>query len=140
VPPFLYPITVSGPYGQYTVEAVVDPGATFTIIPTPALVEMGIEPVRVVRVREPGGSTGFRRLGRALTAVAGEEDVAPVLFGEPGRPAVLGKVTLDLLLLRADAEAGAIVPIEASFGTGMLEGDANEIRRQSGPGALTNEL
>src|SRR5688572_10194344 len=99
-----YPMTVSGPFGQYTVEAVVDPDATFSSVPAPALIEMGIEPVRVVRVKGDGGRAQFRQLGRALTAVGAQEDVTPVLFGDPGKPAVIGAATLTILLLRWDAD------------------------------------
>jgi hypothetical protein len=111
VSPFLFPITVSGPLGQYTVDAVVDPSASFTRVPTPALLEMGIEAVRLVRLRRADGSTGFGQLGRALTTVAGVEDLAPVLFGEPGTPTVLGAATLAILLLEADLEAQQIVAV-----------------------------
>ncbi len=111
---FLYPMTVSGPYGQYTVEAVVDPGATFSSVPAPALIEMGVQPHRIVRLASIDGKARFGQLGRALTTVAGVEDVAPVLFGEPGEPTVIGAVTLSILLLRADAESGQIVAVDAT--------------------------
>jgi hypothetical protein len=104
-----YPITVSGPFGQYTVEAIVEADATFTRIPTPALIEMGIEPARVVRLRCNDGEVRFFQLGRALTTAAGVEDIAPVLFGEPGTPAVLGSVTLSILML--ELQGGELVPV-----------------------------
>jgi predicted aspartyl protease len=108
---FRFPITVSGPYGAYTVEAVVDPDATFTAVPEPALVEMGIEPVRVVQLRDARGSKRFYRLGRALVTVAGVEDLAPVLFIDAGEPTVIGATTLALLLLEPDEANGTIVQI-----------------------------
>ena len=95
-------MTVSGPYGAYTVDAVVDPDATFSAVPEPALLEMGIEPVRVVQLRDERGSKRFYRLGRALVTVAGVEDLAPVLFVEAGEPVVIGATTLTLLLLEPD--------------------------------------
>ena len=110
-------MTISGPFGQYTVEAVVDPGATFSIVPTPALIEMGIEPVRVVRVKGGDGDAQFCQLGRALTTVGGLEDVTPILFGEPGMPAVIGATTLTILLLRWDAVSGQMLPSEAQTGS-----------------------
>ena len=109
-------ITVSGPYGQYTVEASVDLGATFTSMPAPALIELGIEPHRVVRLQSDGRGVQFRQLGRALATVGGQEDVTPVLFGEPGEPAVIGATTLAILLLRWDRDALALFPIEAQRG------------------------
>ena len=112
-----FPMTVSGPFGQYTVEAVVDPDATFSSVPTPALIEMGIEPVRVVRIRGGNGQAKFRQLGRALTTVGAQEDVTPVLFGDPGTSAVIGGTTLTILLLRWDAGSGQMVAVEAVDGS-----------------------
>jgi predicted aspartyl protease len=106
-------LTVSGPYGQYTVEAVVDPGATFTSVPAPALIELGVQPHRVVRMRSRDGKADFRQLGRALASLGTQEDIVPVLFGEPGAPAVIGATTLAILLLRWDAGTARLVAIEA---------------------------
>jgi hypothetical protein len=106
-------VTVSGPYGQFTVEASVQPGATFSSIPAPALIELGIEPHRVVRLQSDGGGVQFRQLGRALTTVGGQEDVAPVLFGELGEPAVVGATTLSILLLRWEPDERQLLPMEA---------------------------
>ena len=108
---FRFPMTVSGPYGAYTVDAVVDPEATFSAVPSPALVEMGIEPVRVVQLRDARGSKRFYRLGRALVTVAGVEDLAPVLFIDGGQPTVIGATTLSLLMLEADEANGTVVQI-----------------------------
>src|ERR1051325_4637399 len=108
---FTFPMTVSGPYGAYTVEAVVDPDATFTAVPEPALVEMGIEPIRVVQLRDARGWKRFYRLGRALVTLAGVEDLAPVLFVEAGEPTVIGATTLALLLLEPDEANQTLVQI-----------------------------
>jgi predicted aspartyl protease len=105
-------MTVSGPYGAYTVDAVVDPGATFSAVPSPALVEMGVEPLRVVQLRDSRGEKRFYRLGRALVTVAGVEDLAPVLFVEAGEPTVIGATTLSLLMLAPDEAMGTLVQIE----------------------------
>lgn len=121
MPPFLYPMTVSGPFGQYTVEAVVDSDATFSSVPAPALIEMGVQPHRIVRLASQDGKARFGQLGRALTTVAGVEDVAPVLFGEPGEPAVIGAVTLSILLLRVDEDSRQIVSVDATPGTATGE-------------------
>lgn len=115
--PDTYPLTVSGPYGQYTVDAIVDPEATFTTIPTPALIEMGIEPVRLVRVKTSDGQPHFRQLGRALTTVGGQEDVTPILFGDPGKPSIIGATTLAILLLRWDPAKSQMLPAEAQTGS-----------------------
>jgi predicted aspartyl protease len=110
-------MTVSGPFGQYTTEAIVDPDATFSRVPAPALIELGIEPHRVVRLGTDDGSVRFCQLGRALTTLEGQEDVAPVLFGDPGEPSVAGATTLAILLLRLDADARRLLPKDASNGS-----------------------
>ena len=118
---FLYPMTISGPFGQYTVEAVVDPGATFSSVPAPALIEVGVQPHRIVRLASADGKARFGQLGRTLTTIAGVEDVTPVLFGEPDEPAVIGAVTLSILLLRVDEDSRQIVSVDATSGTATGE-------------------
>jgi predicted aspartyl protease len=106
-------MTVSGPFGQFTTEAVVDPHATFTTVPAAALIELGVQPHRVVRVKAGDGRAQFRQLGRALTTINGVEDIAPVAFGEPDELAVVGAVTLAVLLLEVDEGSGTLVAVEA---------------------------
>jgi hypothetical protein len=120
---FLYPMTVSGPYGQYTIEAIVEQEATFSSVPAPAQIEMGVQPHRIVRIASRDGKARFGQLGRALTTIAGVEDVAPVLFGEMGEPAVIGAVTLSILLLRADADSRQLVSVDATLAL-PLDADA----------------
>jgi len=108
---FRFPMTVSGPYGAYTVDALVDADATFSAVPSPALAEMGVEPIRVVQLRDAAGSKRFYRLGRALVTVAGVEDLAPVLFVDAGEPTVIGATTLALLMLAADEANETVVQI-----------------------------
>jgi hypothetical protein len=81
--PFSCPVTVSGPFGQYTVEALVDPRATFSSFPTPALNEVGIQLSRVVRLNAGDGNVHFRQLGRALTTLRGGRRAGSVR--RPGR-------------------------------------------------------
>ena len=106
--PLLRPMTVSGPFGQYTSDAIVDPGSTFASIPAPALIEMGIEPTRVARMRDADGRLRFYQLGRALVTIDGHEEVMPVLFGDAGGPSVIGFLALALLLLNVDVEGAGL--------------------------------
>jgi predicted aspartyl protease len=111
-------MTVSGPFGQYTTEAVVDASATFSRVPAPALIELGIEPVRTVRLKANGGAVRFGHVGRALVTVEEQEEIVPVLFGEPGTPTIIGGTTLGLLLLELDAVSGRLVSVDAWTGEG----------------------
>jgi hypothetical protein len=110
--PFFHEVTFSGPFGQYTVQALVDATSTFSIVPAPALLEMSIEPLRIVRIYDGGEAVRFGQVGRVLTRVDGVEDLAPVLFGEPGLPTVLGSLTLSLLLLQPDEATQTLVPLQ----------------------------
>jgi predicted aspartyl protease len=129
VQPFPYLPTVSGPYGQYTVDALVDPRAAYTSVLAPALIEMGIQPVRVVRLKAEDGGVHFRQLGHALTTVAGLEDIAPVIFGEPGEPTVVGAATLAVLALRADDQTQRVVPAEGWLNTTSAQAAAAKDNR-----------
>jgi predicted aspartyl protease len=119
-------MTVSGPYGQYTVDAVVDPDAAYSSVPAPALIEMGIQPVRMVRLKAADGRAHFRQIGRALTTVASQEDIAPILFGEPGEPTVLGAATLAVLMLRADPETRTVIQAEGWLSSVELVEDVTD--------------
>jgi hypothetical protein len=112
--PLFQPLTVSGPFGQYTSQALVDPGSIFVSVPAPALIEMGIEPVRVVRLRDAAGSPRFHQHGRALVTLEAQEEVMPVLFGEPGSPAVIGSAALTLLLLEVSATGDSLVALTSA--------------------------
>ena len=124
---FSFPMTVSGPYGQYTVDAVVDPNAAYSSVPAPALIEMGIQPVRMVRLRAADGKAHFRQVGRALTTVASQEDIAPIIFGEPGEPSVIGAATLAILLLEANIEKETVLAVQGWLPSLIYEGDVKEL-------------
>ena len=68
-----------------------------------------------------GVQESVRRIGRALTTMAGQEDIAPVLFGEAGRPTVLGAATLAVLGLQADEETGEVVPAVLRMSGAVLD-------------------
>ena len=105
---------------------MVDPEATFSAVPSPALVEMGIDPIRVVQLRDASGSKRFYRLGRALVTVAGVEDLAPVLFVDAGEPTVIGATTLALLMLQPDGASGTVVQITGQAPTASATTQTSE--------------
>ena len=110
---FFHPITVTGTEDhRLTIDALVDTGATFSSLPEPLLNDLGIRPQREVRMRLADGALHVQRLGRALIEVLGEEDVSPILFGEPASPPILGAITLQTLLLGVDPARERLVPVE----------------------------
>jgi predicted aspartyl protease len=105
-------MTVAGPSGEVTVEALVDTGSTFSSVPGDVLESIGVRPARSVRLRLADGSSHVQQLGSARVSLNGEGDSMPIVFGEPGSPPAIGAVTLEILLLGVDPAAETLVPVE----------------------------
>jgi predicted aspartyl protease len=110
---FLHPITLIGATGErVTVDALVDTGATFTTMPSETLLELGVRPHRIVRLRLADGRSHEQELGHMLVEVDGLEGPTYVLFGSEGAPASIGAITLEGFLLGVDPVAKRLVPVE----------------------------
>jgi len=105
-------MTVTGPGGELTVEALVDTGATFSRLEGTLLTNLGVQPERRVRLRLADRSSHIQELRNAVVALNGERNVAPITFGEPGSPPTIGAVTLEILLLGVDPIDQRLVPLE----------------------------
>jgi len=101
---FSYPITVRNPEtgAGVQIEALVDTGATFSIIPEATLRSLGIAPTRAAAMQLADGSVVQVPLGHAEFQVNGEASITPCLFGQEGWPTLLGAVTMESLLLAPD--------------------------------------
>jgi predicted aspartyl protease len=108
---FFYPMTVRGPNGDLTVDALVDTGATFSSLPAATLEQLGVRPRRVVRLRLADGSTHEQRVGPVEIGLNGESDVMPIMFGEAQSPPSIGAITLEILQLGVDPVAETLKPI-----------------------------
>ena len=96
-----------------TAEAVVDTGATFTVIPAPLLERLGVIPERVIRIRLADGTIVERSLGTVRARLNGTEGSILCLFGSPEDPAVIGAHTLVGFLLAVDPVGMRLVPVDA---------------------------
>ena len=112
---FTHTITLMAPSGDTaeTLEAIVDTGATFTVIPAPMLERLGVMPERVIRIRLADGTTVERALGTVRARLNGTEDAIHCLFGGPEDPAVIGAHTLEGFLLAVDPVEMRLVPVDA---------------------------
>jgi predicted aspartyl protease len=99
---FFHPITIIGPNGEETIEALVDTGSLFAVIPAEALERLGIE-------ADEAKYLGGRRVTQARARLGGHDGWAMCVFGEPGEPARIGRHTLDSFILDIDEE-GHLVP------------------------------
>lgn len=92
------------------VEALVDTGATYTVLPSSLLQELGIVPHRMASFVLADGRRVERSLGRAWIRLEAQEELSLVVFGDD---AVLGAVTLEEFCLAPDPVAQRLVPVPA---------------------------
>ena len=95
---------------EQTVLALVDTGATHTVLPDSLLREqLGIEPKREEVFTFGDGRTAKLFMGEALIRVAGREATSPVVFGAEGQ-FLLGATTLQVLNLIPDTTHHTLIP------------------------------
>ena len=96
---FYVPIWVGNPDGEQfeEVEALVDTGATFTIVPEAVLRRLGVEPEKRGELELADGSIRAYNLGETYLQVDGDEVRSPVVFMDEGMQPVLGAVTLEIV-------------------------------------------
>ncbi len=81
------------------VDAMVDTGATYTVLPAPLLREMGIEPTTRAGFELADGRVVELDIGRAWLTIDGQSEITLVVFGEDDAPALLGAYPLEGLRL-----------------------------------------
>jgi predicted aspartyl protease len=96
---FFHPITIVGPDGEETVDALVDTGADFTTLPAPLVQRLGVKPFRDARMRLAGESTAVWSLCRVTSRINGEDGPDIFIFGSPDSPPVIRGYTLEGMLL-----------------------------------------
>ena len=111
---FDWPLRVSSLNGEHSldIEATVDTGATYTVLPTGMLKQLGIVATRKLTFELADGRRQVMDVGQARVTVGGATEVTPVAFGADGTDALLGAVTLQVLALVVDAAAERLVPAE----------------------------
>ena len=92
------------------IEALVDTGASFTIIPAETLDELGVTPIDRYPVELADGRVVDYDLGQAHATIDGRSIPTLVLFGDSGTEPMLGAYTLEGLRLAADPSQGKLVP------------------------------
>ncbi|HEV8574137.1 MAG TPA: aspartyl protease family protein [Dehalococcoidia bacterium] len=111
---FFHPITLIGPAGEETIEALVDTGADFTTMPASLLDRLGVRPYRQVRMRLADGRVAESQLGRLTARINGMEEPTICVFGAEQAPPTIGAYTLEGMLLGVDPAKRRLVPREAS--------------------------
>ena len=94
------------------VVALVDTGATTTVIPGSALRRLGIAPTKRDTFGYAGGERVNLDMAEAKARVAGRETTTWVIFGEEGTAAFLGAYTLEGVFLGVDPYSKKLIPVQ----------------------------
>ena len=106
-------VTLQGPDGQADVDALVDTGATYPVIPGAVLRAIGVR---------PSGRRGFLmaddsrveyEVGPVFLQYDGEEVPVLVVFGDDEASPLLGATALENLSLAVDMRNERLTPVDA---------------------------
>ena len=111
---FQVEIGVGSPQGlryEY-VNALVDSGSTYNILPASMLRRLGIEIQGSGTFRLADGRRVERDLGQTRVRINGQEATAPVIFGDETTQPLLGAVTLEIFGLGIDPVDMRLIPVD----------------------------
>ena len=126
---FTVMLGVADPQGRRydEVEALVDSGATYTVLPTSRLEGLGVTPHESRTFVLADGNRVERGFGRTWISLNGRRDVSPVVFWDEGSLPLLGAVTLEIFGLAVDPVNRRLIPVEAF----MLRADQRAATRRA---------
>jgi predicted aspartyl protease len=93
------------------VEAMVDMGATNTMLPADLLRKLGVTPYKKSIFELGDGRHVEFELGRTWVKVDGQQEFAQVIFGSDDAEPLLGAITLEEMALAADPVSRRLVPV-----------------------------
>ena len=110
---FSIPIEIGSPDGtRYEpVNALVDTGASYTVIPAALLRQLGVTAHSRVAFIMADGSQILRDVGRAWIRIGGKSEITLVVFGNDDAEALLGAYALQGLLLAVDTPNERLIPV-----------------------------
>ncbi|MEO8457267.1 MAG: excinuclease ABC subunit UvrB [Chloroflexota bacterium] len=110
---FHHPITIAGPNGEETVDALVDTGSTFSTFPGELLRRLGVEPFTQARVRLANGQAVVTELGEVRAELLGlDRRTIPCAFGENGSLTTIGATALEYFQLAVDPDGKQLLPVD----------------------------
>ena len=94
------------------VEALVDSGSTYNILPASMLRRLDIEVQGSGTFRLADGRRVERDMGETRIRLNGEDYMAPVVFGTDDVQPLLGAVTLEIFRLAIDPVEMRLIPVD----------------------------
>ena len=93
------------------IEALVDTGATNTVVPADVLTRLGVEPYRKSVFEFADGRELELDIGRAWVRVDGQQELTQVVFGPPRSSPILGAITLEEMNLAVDPVGKRLISV-----------------------------
>ncbi len=114
---FNWPIRLDSMDGQQSleIEAMVDTGASYTIVPAHLLKDLGVSPTEKINLVLADGQPVEYDIGEARATIDGRSIPTLVVFGEDNARALLGAYTLEGLRLAVDPTHGRLIPATTAW-------------------------
>ena len=114
---FNWPVRLDSMDGERSleIEAMVDTGASYTIVPANLLKELGVAPIDKISLVMADGRPVEYDIGRAMATIDGRTEATLVVYGEDNARALLGAYTLEGLRLAVDPTHGRLVPATTAW-------------------------
>lgn len=96
-------------------DALVDAGATFTVVPAPVIERIGVQAFRTTPVRFANGRVEEWPMAQVEAEVQGRRMPILCLFGAGDAPPLLGAHALEAFLLTVDPIERKLVPRDAAY-------------------------
>ena len=114
---FNWPVALESMDGERSleIEAMVDTGASYTIVPARQLKGLGVSPIDKVVLVMAGGRPVEHDMGEAMATVSGRRIPTLVVFGDDNARALLGAYTLEGLRLAVDPAQRRLVPATTAW-------------------------
>ena len=112
---FLVTLGVADPQGRRyeQVEAMVDSGAAYTVLPASMLERLGVVPHEYRTFVMADGSRLERGFGQTWLRLEGRQHLSPVVFWDEDSMPLLGAVTLEIFALGIDPVRGRLITVDA---------------------------
>ncbi len=114
---FNWPVKLDSMDGQRSleIEAMVDTGASYTMVPANLLEGLGVLPIDKISLLLADGRRAEYDIGEARATINGRSIPTLVVFGENHARALLGAYTLEGLRLAVDPAHGKLVPATTAW-------------------------
>ena len=114
---FNWPVRLESMDGERSleIEAMVDTGASYTIVPANLLKELGVSPTDKISLVMADGRPVEYDIGEARATINGRSIPTLVVFGDDSARALLGAYTVEGLRLAVDPTRGRLVPATTAW-------------------------